>query len=205
MGSTLCVPLQVRGSPGSSQVSRVTAGPGWECPGLASPRAGQPHRAPNPRSLPGHWGSAPSRPGALTGTAAPLLSDQGSHLGHSHAGQAPGNRQEGAGSSRGPHSRPHHPLQPRAVSLSTVQPHLPGCPHLATQSQERKSPAGLSPGEPAASCALGSHASCACSVVPDSATPGIVARQAPLSMGLSRQEHWSGLPRPPPGIFPPRD
>ena len=26
-----------------------------------------------------------------------------------------------------------------------------------------------------------------------------VARQAPLSMGFSRQEYWSGLPCPPPG------
>ena len=26
--------------------------------------------------------------------------------------------------------------------------------------------------------------------------------QAPLSMGFSRQEYWSGLPRPPPGDFP---
>ena len=26
-----------------------------------------------------------------------------------------------------------------------------------------------------------------------------VARQAPLSMGLLRQEYWSGLPSPPPG------
>ena len=25
---------------------------------------------------------------------------------------------------------------------------------------------------------------------------------APLSMGLSRKEHWSGLSFPPPGIFP---
>ena len=29
-----------------------------------------------------------------------------------------------------------------------------------------------------------------------------VACQAPLSMGFSRQEYWSGLPCPPPGIFP---
>ena len=29
-----------------------------------------------------------------------------------------------------------------------------------------------------------------------------VARQAPLSMGFSRQEYWSGLPCPPPGDFP---
>ena len=31
------------------------------------------------------------------------------------------------------------------------------------------------------------------------ATPWTVARQAPLSMGFSRQEYWSGLPCPPPG------
>ena len=33
-------------------------------------------------------------------------------------------------------------------------------------------------------------------------TPWTVARQAPLSMGLSRQEYWSGLPCPPPGDLP---
>ena len=32
------------------------------------------------------------------------------------------------------------------------------------------------------------------------ATPRTLARQAPLSMGFSRQEDWSGLPLPPPGI-----
>ena len=31
------------------------------------------------------------------------------------------------------------------------------------------------------------------------ATPWTVAHQAPLSMGFSRQEYWSGLPYPPPG------
>ena len=30
----------------------------------------------------------------------------------------------------------------------------------------------------------------------------IVALQAPLSMGFSRQEYWSGLPCPPPGNLP---
>ena len=35
-----------------------------------------------------------------------------------------------------------------------------------------------------------------------SATPRTVARQAPLSMGFSRQEYWSGLPGPPPGELP---
>ena len=34
-------------------------------------------------------------------------------------------------------------------------------------------------------------------VVSDCATPWTVARQAPLSVGFSRQEYWSGLPCPP--------
>ena len=34
------------------------------------------------------------------------------------------------------------------------------------------------------------------------ATPWIVARQDPLSMGFSRQEYWSGLPFPSPGDLP---
>ena len=33
----------------------------------------------------------------------------------------------------------------------------------------------------------------------DSVTLWTVARQAPLSMGFSRQEYWSGLLCPPPG------
>ena len=35
-----------------------------------------------------------------------------------------------------------------------------------------------------------------CSVASDSATPGTVAHQAPLSIAFPRQEHWSGLPFP---------
>ena len=35
-----------------------------------------------------------------------------------------------------------------------------------------------------------------------SVTPWTVARQAPLSMGFSRQEYWSGLPYTPPGDLP---
>ena len=34
------------------------------------------------------------------------------------------------------------------------------------------------------------------------ATLWTVARQTPLSMGFSSQEHWSGLPCPPPGLLP---
>jgi len=33
-------------------------------------------------------------------------------------------------------------------------------------------------------------------------TPLAIARQAPLSMGFSRQEYLSGLPYPPPGNLP---
>ena len=33
-------------------------------------------------------------------------------------------------------------------------------------------------------------------------TPWTAAHQAPLSMGFSRQEYWSGLPCPPPGDLP---
>ena len=45
-------------------------------------------------------------------------------------------------------------------------------------------------------CAVLSHFSC----VRLSATPWTMASQAPLSMGFSRQEHWSGLPFPSPVI-----
>ena len=45
---------------------------------------------------------------------------------------------------------------------------------------------------------------CVCSGAQSSlyATPWTVARQAPLSMGFSQQESWSGLPFPPPGDLP---
>ena len=35
-------------------------------------------------------------------------------------------------------------------------------------------------------------------------TPWYAAHQAPLPMGFSRQEYWSGLPCPPPGDLPNR-
>ena len=40
------------------------------------------------------------------------------------------------------------------------------------------------------------------SVVSDFVTSWTLARQAPLSMGFSRQEYWSGLSFPPPGDLP---
>ena len=42
---------------------------------------------------------------------------------------------------------------------------------------------------------IGVHVICVCLVnqsCPDSATPWMVAHQAPLSMEFSRQEYWSG-------------
>ena len=39
-------------------------------------------------------------------------------------------------------------------------------------------------------------------VMADSVALWTIARQAPLSMGFSRQESWSGLPCPPPGALP---
>ena len=42
---------------------------------------------------------------------------------------------------------------------------------------------------------------CLLSVMSNSLRPHI-ARQAPLSMGFSRQKYWSGLPRPSPGDLP---
>ena len=36
----------------------------------------------------------------------------------------------------------------------------------------------------------------------NSATPWTIARQAPLSLGFSRQEYWRGLPFPSPGDLP---
>ena len=36
----------------------------------------------------------------------------------------------------------------------------------------------------------------------NSAALWTIARQAPLFLGFSRQEYWSGLPSPPPGYLP---
>ena len=45
---------------------------------------------------------------------------------------------------------------------------------------------------------------CACKVscIQLFADPRTVAHQAPLFIGFSRQEYWSGLPYPPPGNLP---
>ena len=50
------------------------------------------------------------------------------------------------------------------------------------------------------------HHACMCAKVlqscPTLCNPMNVACQAPLSMGFSMQEYWSGLPFPPPGYLP---
>ena len=50
------------------------------------------------------------------------------------------------------------------------------------------------------------YVACMCAKVPQSCLtlcdPWTVALQAPLSMGFSRQEYWSGLPCSPPGALP---
>ena len=48
---------------------------------------------------------------------------------------------------------------------------------------------------------LSKHSVCA-RVLSHSDVSGSVAHQAPLSMGFSRQEYWSGLPFLPPGDLP---
>ena len=48
-------------------------------------------------------------------------------------------------------------------------------------------------------CSVRSH-----SIVSDSVSPWTIACQAPLSMGFSRQEYWSGLPIPSPEDLPNR-
>ena len=62
---------------------------------------------------------------------------------------------------------------------------------------------GLSPSQPRWQLA---QSVCVLSHVWLFVAPWTVARQAPLPMEFSRQEYWSGVPFPTPGVFsPPRD
>ena len=77
---------------------------------------------------------------------------------------------------------------------------LPFCCHISSSDCDPASPLT---GRPlwlhSCECArVLSHFSCVRLFV----TPWTVARQAPLSMGFSRQEYWSGLPCPSPGDLP---
>ena len=58
------------------------------------------------------------------------------------------------------------------------------------------------PGQPGDSHSCTQAGVLGCSVMANSLWHMAWARQAPLSMGLSRQEHWRGLPCPSPGGLP---
>ena len=51
-------------------------------------------------------------------------------------------------------------------------------------------------------CVRACESACTLSRVRLFTTPWTAVSQAPLSMGFSRPEHWSGLPFPPPGDPP---
>ena len=81
-----------------------------------------------------------------------------------------------------------------------------GSSHLGTEATSPVSPASQAGSLPAES--LGKPIVClgggglASKLCPTLATPWPVAHQAPLSMGFSRHEYWSGLPCPSPRDLP---
>ena len=77
----------------------------------------------------------------------------------------------------------------------TTGPAAPGTGVGSAGVAQRLDRRGVScPSPPVCLCSMISR-----SAVSDSATLWTVARQAPLFMGFSRQEYWSGLPCPAPG------
>ena len=84
-----------------------------------------------------------------------------------------------------------HPKETKAV-----------CLHLKVPASPPRLPGSRAPTAPRSwpwSCSEGAES---LSRVRLLVTPRTVARQPPLSMGFSRQEHWSGLLCPPPGGLP---
>ena len=77
-----------------------------------------------------------------------------------------------------------------------------GCPRVVSQPARRSVTAADAQHRSGEQPQRTSRA-CACVLsLSDSVSPWTAARQAPLSTGFSRQEHWSGLPLPPPGDLP---
>ena len=72
-----------------------------------------------------------------------------------------------------------------------------GCPYIFEAGLSQEKPSQSSRSEPFQLCGYK-----LCSHVWQFVTPWIVARQAPLSTGFSRQEYWSELPFPSPGDLP---
>ena len=85
------------------------------------------------------------------------------------------------------HRSPHTPQKPPSLTLRAFLSPIPKSPshHIFYHNRSIR-------------CVLAESLQ-SCLTVCD---PMDLARQAPLSMGFSRQEHWSGLPCPPPGDFP---
>ena len=81
------------------------------------------------------------------------------------------------------------PVPTSPLSLLSLLPPSPGSLHNSWGIRERS---------PSIHACMLSCFSCVRLFV----TPWTVAHQAPLSMGFSRQEYWSGLPCPPPGDLP---
>ena len=77
--------------------------------------------------------------------------------------------------------------------------------HLATTLITNSNKIAASPSFLVCVCVCVCVCACRCvcrSVVSDSSTPWTVAHQAPLSMQLSRQDYWNGLPFPSPEDLP---
>ena len=88
----------------------------------------------------------------------------------------------------------------REVFLITCLHSLPDQDLLP--SSRLRSPPSTARWDSEVSLLCGPYSPRACSVVSDSETPWTVTRQAPLSVGFSRQEHWSGLSFPSSGDLP---
>ena len=85
-----------------------------------------------------------------------------------------------------------YPFGPRGWGRVPARPVAESCPTVP-------SPMACSPHLGTCVCARAHSVAKTWSAV---CNPWSVARQAPLSMGFSRQEYWSGLPLPSPGDLP---
>ena len=103
-----------------------------------------------------------------------------------------------------PDGRPQMPGQQKGLALEGAESHrilrkMEPQAEMELRRGVSRGGRGTSSGKDGGACV------CACQVnaaVSGSTTVWAVAVQAPVSMGFSRQEDWSGLPRPPAGDRP---